>query len=176
MPALKFRVLFDGSNDSEVFRDILINDNESFERFFEVVLDSFGLPNNQMASFFLSDQDWNKGDEISLMDMGFDEENPPLIMSESTLLHHINSPRQRFILVYDFLNMWIFLVELQEILDDNVDEPKVIVGVGDVPDELKTQSEEYIQDINFTTEKLDDFDDFDDFDSSEFENIDDLDI
>ena len=61
-------------------------------------------------------------------------------------------------------------------MDENVDEPKVIVGVGDVPNELKSQSEEYIQDINFTTDKLDKFDDFDDFDSSEFENIDDLDI
>jgi hypothetical protein len=72
--------------------------------------------------------------------------------------------------------MWIFLVELQEILDQEVDEPKITMKVGEVPDELRSNDEDKIQDISFTTEKLDDFDDFDDFDASEFENIDDLDI
>jgi hypothetical protein len=176
MPALKFRVLLDSSSDSEVFRDIVINDNESFESFFEIILESFELANNQMASFFVSDHEWNKGDEITLMDMGFDEENPPEIMSESTLLHYIESPKQRFILVYDFLNMWMFLVELQEILDETVDAPSVTFKVGKVPEELQANDENKIQDINFTTDKLSDFDDFDDFDASEFENIDDLDI
>lgn len=176
MPALKFRVLLDSSNDSEVFRDIIINDNENFESFFKVILESFDLDNNQMASFFVSDHEWNKGDEITLMDMGFDEDNPPQTMTESILLHHIESPKQRFILVYDFLNMWIFLVELQEILDEAVESSIVSMKVGNVPEELQSNDENKIQDINFTTDKMDDFDDFDDFDISEFENIDDLDI
>ena len=176
MPALKFRVLFDSSSESDVFRDIILNDQDTFESFFKVILESFELTNNQMASFFVSDHEWSKGDEITLMDMGFDEDNPPQIMSESVLLHEIESPKQRFILVYDFLNMWIFLVELQEILDEEVAAPQVTMKVGEVPDELRSDDADKIQDINFTTDKLDDFDDFDDFDGSSFENIDDLDI
>lgn len=176
MPALKFRVLFDSPNDTEVFRDILINDNENFETFFTAILESFGLSNNQMASFFVSDHEWNKGDEITLMDMGFDEDNPPEIMSESTLLHFIESPKQRFILVYDFLNMWVFLVELQDIQDENVNQPTTLLSVGNVPGELLNASDDTIQDIQFTTDKMDDFDDFDEFDEGAFENIDDFDI
>ena len=177
MPGLKFRVLLDSKNDKEVFRDIILDNSETFESFYKVVISSFGLDDNQMASFYVSDEDWNKGEEITLMDMGFDEENPPLIMSENTIADFVTSTQQKFILVYDFLNMWIFLVELQEVLKEKIDEPKAVLSVGEVPQEMKSSSGEAINDINFDTDFSDDFDDWDDdFDESNFENIDDLDI
>lgn len=177
MPSLKFRVLLDSKSDKEVLRDIAIDNEEDFETFYQTIISAFDLDNNQMASFFVSDEDWNKGEEITLMDMGFDEGNPPKIMAENKISDFVETTSQKFILVYDFLNMWIFLIELQEVLKEDIAKPTVLMKVGEVPEEMRSNSPEQINDISFDTDKSSDFDDWDDdFDDSDFENIDDLDI
>jgi hypothetical protein len=185
MAGLKFRILLDSIENTEVFRDILINDDFNFEHFYNTILDAFGLPNDQMASFFVSDEDWNKGEEISLMDMSFgamDDEEAPLEMNGLLLKEKIFATKQRFILVHDFLSMWIFLIELHEITDQEVENPQLLLEVGVIPQELIDKGPKAMEDMHFETDrdpKSDDFD-LDDYDdelgSSQFDNIDDYDI
>ena len=187
MPGLKFRVLLDSLKEHEIFRDIIVNDDDNFESLYTCILESFGFENNEMASFFVSDHEWNKGDEISLMDMSFgDAEETPETMSTCVIRHTIESPKQRFILVYDFLNMWIFLIELQEIMTEDVKQPTVVFAVGEITDEMKKEGNQSLNSLQFETDKLDNDNPFDvgafddDFDddylSDDFENIDDLDL
>lgn len=185
MAGFKFRVLLDSIEDKEVFRDILINDDFNFEHFYNTILDAFGFSNDQMASFFVSDQDWNKGEEISLMDMSFghSEEESPVEMKSLLLKDRISKDDNRLILVHDFLSMWIFLIELHEITDEEVEHPQLILEVGDIPQEIKESGPKNLEKMKFETDKdpqLEDFDDFNDFDDDfggeSFENIDDLDI
>lgn len=187
MPSLKFRVLLDTLKDHEVFRDIVVSDSDNFESFYTCIIESFGFENNEMASFFVSDHEWNKGEEISLMDMSFgDMDDAPKTMKNSIIRHSLESPKQRLLLVYDFLNMWIFLIELQEILDEDVPQPKVVLSVGEITAQMKKEGNESLNAVQFETDKLesdskfelgafdDDFDD--DYLSEDFDNIDDLDI
>lgn len=184
MPGLKFRVLVDSLKDHEVFRDIIINDDASFESLYTCILDSFGFDNNEMASFFVSDHEWNKGEEISLMDLSFGEqEDAPKTMSDTLIRHTLESPKQRYILVYDFLNMWFFLLELQEVLSEEVDTPSVVLSVGEITEDMRKEGNKSSEGLQFETEKMDistDFDFGEDFDddylSDGFENIDDLDL
>lgn len=180
MPGLKFRILLDSIEDQEVLRDIVINDDFNFEHFYNTILDAFGFPNDQMASFFVSDKDWAKGEEISLMDMSFDIDpsgDTPAEMNSLMLKERIHSPKQRFILVHDFLSMWIFLIELREITNEEVENPQLTLEVGDISDELKAKGPKSLEDMNFETDIDPDSDGFDDdIDGDLFENIDDLDI
>ncbi len=181
MPGLKFRVLFDSLPNQEIFRDIVIDESANFESFYQSILEAFSFSNDQMASFFVSDHEWNKGEEIALMDLSDDGDEAVQMMSSTVLRHLISSPRQRFILVYDFMNMWIFLVELQDIVSEAPAAPKVLMSVGEIQKELIEQGNESMNDITFESEKLkgmDDFDfpDFDDDFSEDFDNIDDYDI
>lgn len=182
MPGLKFRILFDSLTEEEVFRDILIDEATDFETFYKSILEAFSFSNDQMASFFVSDHDWTKGKEIALMDLSDDTDDPVEMMSSAVLRHFIESPRQRFILVYDFFNMWIFLIELQDIVSETPEEPKLIFSVGHIPDELKEKGNQSIENMTFETDVkkgMDDFDlgDFDDdFSEEGFENIDDFDL
>ncbi|MDX1653245.1 MAG: hypothetical protein R3277_12175 [Brumimicrobium sp.] len=185
MPGLKFRVLLDSIKEGDVFCDIVINDDNSFEKLYTEILEAFDFPNDQMASFFVSNAEWDKGEEISLMDMTFgpsEGEDVPQQMSELMIRERIQSPNQRFILVYDFLNMWIFLIELQEILSEEISTPKVVMKVGEIPDKLRKEGTNSLQNMRFDTKKSDDssdfgYDDFDDdLDSDSFENIDDYDF
>ena len=184
MPGLKFRVLLDSAEEEEVFRDIAINDDLTLEQFYMAILDAFEFNNDQMASFFVSDNEWNKGEEISLMDMSFgaQDNETPAQMNDIMIREKIQSPTQRLILVHDFLNMFIFLIELQEIMDSDVNDAELIMSVGSVPESLSTKTKDNLENMRFETEvdkdlKGFDMDDFDDeFGSEGFENIDDLDI
>src|SRR5690606_6151721 len=140
----------------------------NFEHFYNTILDAFVLPNDQMASFFMSDEDWNKGEEISLMDMSFgafDDDEAPLEMSTILLKEKISAPQQRLILVHDFLAMWIFLIELHEITEE-VDAPQLLLEVGNIPQELIEKGPNSLEDMRFETDLDPDRDDdfnFDDF-------------
>jgi hypothetical protein len=62
----------------------------------------------------VSDEDWGKGPEIPLADLGFgqDGDEPPALMKDVLISDHVRSTRQRYIYVYDFLQNWSFLIEL----------------------------------------------------------------
>ncbi|WP_343632596.1 hypothetical protein [Fluviicola sp.] len=160
MGALKFRVLLDSEKDQEVFRDIVINEDDNFESFYRAILNSFNFEGQEIGSFFMSNDEWDKGHEISLMDMSYSDEDTEItsVMSEAKLSNFIEAPDQKIILVYDFLRMWIFLIELQERNEEIVDKPKVALAVGTAPPE----DSKMIQDDAFFGEEEDeDFNDFD---------------
>jgi hypothetical protein len=138
MAGLKFRVLLDSESNSEIFRDILIRDTDNFESLYKAIVASFRFEGNQMASFYVSNDNWDKGEEISLMDMTYDDdltENPTAIMKDVTLKDFLVEPDQKFILVYDFLRMWIFLVELIAYDKNEPATPEVTMAVGMAPPE-----------------------------------------
>jgi hypothetical protein len=87
MGALKFRVLLDNAEGKEIFRDILINEDDSFEVFFKHIMHSFNFEGSQLASFYVSNESWDKGHEIGLMDMsyGTEEEEPALCRKQNYL-------------------------------------------------------------------------------------------
>jgi hypothetical protein len=168
MPGLKFRILLDSENEDEVFRDILIDDDDNFESFFKVIMNAFQFSGKEMASFYVSNDHWDKGHEISLMDMSYgDEPEPdqPTVMKESILRDYLIEPDQKFILVYDFMRMWIFLIELIG-YEKNMDgDPKILLAVGATPPEDSRSINE--QELLFAgdDEDLDDalgFDEFED--------------
>jgi hypothetical protein len=157
MGALKFRVLLDSEKDQEIFRDIIINEDDNFESFYRAILNSFNFEGKEMGSFFMSNDEWDKGHEISLMDMSYSDEDTEItsVMSEAKLSNFMEAPDQKIILVYDFLRMWIFLIELQERTEETQDKPKVALAVGTAPPE---DSKMIQDDAFFGEEENDDFD------------------
>ncbi len=147
MAGLKFRILLDSDQKQEVFRDIFIDADASFEEFYLTILKSFEFTGREMASFYVSNDDWDKGHEISWMDMSYDEqdkpEDLPSVMAKAKLSEFIEEPDQKFILLYDFLRMWIFLVELVGYEKIGPSEPQIIMAIGDSPaEDSKAISEE----------------------------------
>lgn len=170
MAGLKFRVLLDSKDSEEVFRDIVISDGADFESFYRAIVSAYGFSNEQMASFYMSNANWDKGFEISLFDMSFGEDPDqilPAVMSESTIREYITEPNQRMILVHDFMRMWIFLIELIEVVKETPEEPEVLLAVGDSPDENSKSSED--EDLRFETESDEDEEE-DEFGFGEFED------
>lgn len=110
MAILKFRIYFE--EDESVYRDVAIRHSQSFFELHNSILSSYGFDNKHKATFFRSNDHWQKGREISLEKYDKEYKAPPLLMSETMIGSEIRDPNQRFIYLYDFNKNWTFLVEL----------------------------------------------------------------
>jgi len=148
----RFRVILDAQED--VFRDLEIEAQASLEDFHNVITQAFGFGGQEMASFYLSDDEWNQGEEISLFGMG-DETR---VMVSTTIDEVFSEENTKMLYVYDFLNLWTFMVELAEIAEPEIGKtyPNLMFAHGEIPDEAPQKE--------FTAEEFDLENEFDDFD------------
>jgi len=181
MATYKFRILLDNSDNEEIFRDIEIDGDHSFEDFYRIIIAAFFFEGDQMASFYCSNAEWDKGEEIALFDMGDDtSDNRLRIMADSRIQDFVSAEDERFILVYDFLKMWCFLIELIQVTPISISSPEIVLSIGIAPREDSREIEfdmPFDGGSNLGSEFDDIFSEFEDEDElGGFENIDDFDI
>ncbi len=160
----KFRVILDAEED--IFRDIAIEKEANLEDFHNAIVNAFGFDGSEMAAFYTCDDDWTQDEEIPLFDTG-DVPGEMSIMNNFTLEDVLHQEQTKIIYVYDFFNMWTFLVELAAIEEKEEGEsyPILLFSHGQLPTEAP--------DMNFEAENQpsgfseDDFDVFDGDDSFE---------
>jgi hypothetical protein len=145
MAGIKFRVLLDSNQKDEVFCDILLSLDDNFESFFNSIIKAYGFKGDQMASFYASNENWDKGEEVSLMDVSFGEGGEQKIMASTSIRELVEEPDQKFILVYDFLKMWIFLIECIGLQEETPNSPTLVLSVGEKPNEDSKELDEEFQ-------------------------------
>jgi hypothetical protein len=110
MAILKFRVYWE--DDDSVYRDVVVKHMQSFFELHKVILKCFEFDNKHNATFFRSNDKWQRGKEITLEKYDKKYEAEPLLMNKVTIGSQIRDPNQKFIYVYDFHKNWTFMVEL----------------------------------------------------------------
>lgn len=110
MAILKFRVYFE--EDESIYRDVVIRHNQLFRELHEAILKAYEFDNKHKATFYRSNDHWQRGKEITLEKYDKEYKAPPLLMDETLVGSEIKDPNQKFIYVYDFNKNWTFLVEL----------------------------------------------------------------
>ncbi|ETN96062.1 pRiA4b ORF-3-like protein [Zhouia amylolytica] len=161
----KFRVILDAEED--IFRDIEIEAENTVEELHNAIIQAFGFEGSEMASFYLSDEEWNQGEEISLFDMS-EGGSDVRLMNETSLDSILDENNTKLIYIYDFLTMWTFFVELAEIAEKEEGRiyPNLLFAHGQLPDappEKEFEGETLKNDL----EEGFDLDDYDDFDFDE---------
>ncbi len=117
MAILKFRVYWE--DDESIYRDLVIKHTQAFIELHNCILKCFEFDNKHHATFYRSNDNWQRGKEISLEKYEDKEYKvEPLIMSETPIGKEIREPNQKFIYVYDFHKNWTFLVELINVNKD----------------------------------------------------------
>jgi len=164
----KFRIVLDTLDD--VFRDIEIEQNATLEDLHNSVTQAFGFDGTEMASFYLTDEDWNQGEEIVLFDMS-EGHNPVRMMNETALDTVVDEKNTQLIYVYDFFSMWTFYVELADVAqpEEGRDYPNLMFAHGQLPDsppEKKFEAEEDELADNYGEDGMD-FESLDDYDFDE---------
>jgi len=118
----RFLVLSDEVDD--FVREIKIDSEATFLDLHNTIIQSVAYANDQMSSFFICDEDWNKKTEITLVDMGksFDEDS--YIMEDTRLEEFLEDEEQKLMYVFDYLTERAFFMELKEvILGETLDKP-----------------------------------------------------
>jgi hypothetical protein len=110
MAILKFRVYYE--EDESIYRDVAIRHTQSFRDLHESILKAYEFDSKHKATFFRSNDHWQRGREISLEKYDKEYRVEPLLMSETTIGSEIRDPNQKFIFLYDFNKNWSFMVEL----------------------------------------------------------------
>ncbi len=116
MAVIKFRVYWE--DDDSIYRDIGIRHTQTFRDLHLSILKCFEFDNKHEATFYRSNDSWQKGRQIVLEKYDMVYKAEPLLMDETTIGSELKDPNQKFIYIYDFHKHWTFHLEVININKD----------------------------------------------------------
>lgn len=133
MAVYKFRVSFEDYDD--IHRDIEIKSNQTFADFHKAIHKSIGFDGNASSSFYMSNDYWHKGEEITLIESSKKNDKVSL-METSVLKNFIIDPHQKIYYIFNLDKPWTFQIELIKITineDAKIDYPVCVKSLGEAP-------------------------------------------
>src|SRR5882762_3110280 len=140
MAILKFRVYFE--EDDSIYRDVVIKHTQTFLQLHQAILKAYEFDNKHQATFYRSNDHWQRGREISLEKYNKSYPVEPLLMTNTVIGSEIRDPNQKFIYVYDFVKNWSYQVELINVSKEEngkLDYPAVVKSEGIAPSQYGTK-------------------------------------
>lgn len=171
----KLRII---SDEVETFmRVIEIQESDSFLVLHTAIQEACGYNNTQMTSFFVSNQQWEKLTEITLMDM-HDDENKILIMNSCNLNDYISDINDTLIYTFDHFNDRSLFITLTAIKDEEIDcaYPRCTHKAGTPPemtkdDDISSLFNDLLLDDDFSDDDFiadEDFNEYNDYEDDEY--------
>ena len=108
----RFNLISDEVDDFKL--EIQIDSDDTFLSLRNVILDAAGYTKDQMDSFIICDEEWNKEKEVTLTDMGADSDEDIWLMDETKISELIDDEGDRLMFVFDYLTNRAFFMELKE--------------------------------------------------------------
>ncbi|MGC3979345.1 MAG: hypothetical protein QM751_14640 [Paludibacteraceae bacterium] len=136
----KFTIISDEVDN--FLRIIEIDSEASFLDFHHAILDSVDYEKNQLTSFFLCNDDWEKEQEITLIEMESSSEYDNLVMEDTVLDEILTDEKQKLMYVFDMISDRAFFIELTEMIPGkDLDEPVCKASKGKAPKQLAEQDD-----------------------------------
>ena len=131
-----FRIISDENPD--FYRDLVAGGTDTFLDFHNTLQKELGYDPTLLASFFITNQQWEKEQEITLIDMKQEPGVTSYIMDLVTLEEHIAELNQRMLYLFDFFSDRAFFIELIEMEDEISPRQTPFIGhrKGDPPPQL----------------------------------------
>jgi hypothetical protein len=139
----------------DVIRNIEIDSEKSLEELHYEIIKSLNLNKQEMASFYIIDEEFNLLKEIPLFKID-EKEFEFCEMKEISIASMFPTVNSQLIYVYDFMKMWRFLVTYITKSENNKDQLNVIYQVGKMPVNETEISFKSNNDINKNRDELED--------------------
>jgi len=115
-------------------REIKIDADAKFVELHKLIIDSCGYNDDQLTSFTICEDGWEKGQEITLEEMDTDSDKDSYIMSETELSEFLEDEKQHMLYTFDPLADRCFFIELSGIeTGKSLASGKVTRSIGDAP-------------------------------------------
>ncbi|NOY36322.1 MAG: plasmid pRiA4b ORF-3 family protein [Chlorobi bacterium] len=157
-----FRLLYSG--DDDFVRDFEVCAGQTLQDFHLAIQENLNYDISQMASFFLTDDTWEKGEEIPVINMTDDPGTRT--MRQFPLEDNNIEKLDRLLYVFDYLSNRGFFIELVHTgqSEKGMIYPRCIRSEGEPPAQMELDD-----DLSFLPDN-----DLDEEDGISFENLDDL--
>lgn len=145
----KFRLLSDEVKD--FVRDVELLSDQTFYDFHRILTYDLHYDKSQIASFFVSNENWEKLTEITLFDMSEENDKRDVhVMDRTRINEFINETRQRLLYIFDFFNERLFFIELISISEKQPKTayPRISLSNGSPPAQLLFNNDNF-EDLNF---------------------------
>jgi hypothetical protein len=134
MAIYKFKITFEDYD--EVCREIEIKSNQSFEDLHRAIHAAIGFDGKANSSFYMSNDQWHKGKEITLNESSIKDAAKTVLMEKSILKNFIIDPHQKIYYIFNLEKPWTFYIQLVKITvneDPNVSYPLCTKTTGIAP-------------------------------------------
>lgn len=181
MAIYRFSVIFEDYD--EVIREIDMLSKHTFLDFHEAIHRATGYNPALSSSFYVSNDQWKKGEEIAFLPTERKISQGVTEMENAKLSRFVNDPHQKFYYTYNFERPYDFHIQLIKILkeEEGVEYPVLVNSVGIVPKPFGTQiipegeatdqvGEDDYDFLNETQYGIDEEEDFDLLDGEEEED------
>lgn len=180
-----FRFIIISDEVEDFKREIKIDADNTFLDLFKAIVGCTGFNENEMASFFICDDNWRKEQEITLVEMDTYSDEDPYTMEECVLNDYLEDEKQKLLFVFDYLTERALFIELSEIITGkSLKKPLCALSIGEAPKQYLNPDEtvgttasidvdeSFFGDEGFDLEELDKegFDGLDDIETSTEEN------
>ncbi|MBO7316043.1 MAG: hypothetical protein J6U44_02615 [Paludibacteraceae bacterium] len=132
-----YKFVFFSDEVDNFYREIKIDADATFFQLHEAILDSVEFSKDQITSFFLCTDQWEKEQEITLFEMDSGSEYDNYVMESTVLRDFVTEEKQRMIYVFDNISDRAFFMELKEIiLGSNLSEAVCSLKKGIPPKQI----------------------------------------
>ncbi len=129
---MKYIVQIHLEHKEDVIRKIEISEDSNLHDLHNKIVESLDLDQNQMASFYFTNEKLELQKEIPLFKID-ENTHENIEMSDVKIKSAFCNLNDKLIYVYDFLKMWRFLVTYEKKSKNETDDTKVVYSIGEMP-------------------------------------------
>lgn len=134
-----YKLTFMNDEADDFKRSFEADSEATFLDLHKAILEAVGYPDDQMTSFFMCNERWEKEQEVTLVEMGdsFDYDN--MTMENTHLSDLLLEPKQRLIYVFDPMYERYFFGSLVKIEPGEMSGIKCVDKKGNAPKQLQEE-------------------------------------
>lgn len=135
-----YRIKFICDEVDGFLREIKIDSDKTFLDLNKAILASCGYPDDQMTSFYVCDDEWERGQQITREDVADNssEDEDLYVMADTKLSEFIEDEEQKFQFVFDPFNDRVFYIDVKELIPgQHLDDAVVVRSQGEAPRQVE---------------------------------------
>lgn len=146
-----YKFLFISDEDTDFMREISIDAEATFFDLHNAILDAVKYDKDAMTSFFICNENWEKEQEITLVEMDTSADVDNYVMDQTSLEELLQDEHQKILYVFDYISDRAFFMELKEIIPgQHLATALCTAQIGEAPEQYKLED---IESLTTTVKK-----------------------